>query len=290
MQSDTLFTRQPAETDRPVPYRQGKVVPPVLWPITILLLIAVVSLVAWCSLGTMVNTLPMSGVVFPQYGISQITSSVSGVVEYTQVEMGDNVQVGDLIAIVPQENLMAQIQSARAADPAADLSTLYTQYQNSSMIYTPVSGRVVEMVHPGAYVQAGDLIAGITNSNTSTNEQEIRAYVPVSTVQHIDVGMEVWVYPQVAIEAGSFLHLEGIVNEISSYPMTQTDIEEELGRFFPSQGLPGGESIFEVRVTVLSGGASIEEEVPDLEPGTQCEMQVVLSKLTPWEYITTATD
>ena len=193
-------------------------------------------------------------------------------------------QAGDLIAIVPQEDLFQQIQEARAAQAAPEeLEQLYGAYQAASMIYTPVSGRVVDLVETGSAIQTGDLVVGITNADSTTNEAEIRAYVPSTVAQSIKKGMEVRVYPS-ASGADSYGYVQGLVSGISSYPITETDISETLGRFYTS--------IVEIRVTLLGGsdgttGAWSRAEGGSLsiDTGTLCEMEVIVDEMTPWEYL-----
>ena len=292
MDSERIFTRAPAPADQAPAHRRFRVAPPVTWLAGAVLLVAVLGTVIWCAAGTMIQSVTMTGIVFPQYGIEQITSQVDGVVSYVQVEVGDSVEAGDLIAIVPQEDLFQQIQEARAAQAAPEeLEQLYGAYQAASMIYTPVSGRVVDLVETGSAIQTGDLVVGITNADSTTNEAEIRAYVPSTVAQSIKKGMEVRVYPS-ASGADSYGYVQGLVSGISSYPITETDISETLGRFYTSQIVPQNENIVEIRVTLLGGtdgatGAWSRAEGGSLsiDTGTLCEMEVIVDEMTPWEYL-----
>ena len=185
MESDHIFTREPSETDRPPAFRRPRIVPPVTWLAAAVLLIAAVGLCIWSFTGTIVRSVDITGIVFPQYGIEQVTSQAEGLVSYVQVEVGDTVQAGDLIAVVPQEELLREIEAARASQASQEaLEALYQAYEAASMIYTPVSGRVVDLIQAGDLLQMGDLVAGITNySVDSFNEAEIRAYVPSAMAQ-----------------------------------------------------------------------------------------------------------
>lgn len=311
MDTDYIFIREPSKHDALTQHRQAKVVSPALWLVGVVLLLAVSGAAAWCLGGTVTRSINISGVVFPQFGIRQVTSQVDGFVSYVNAEVGDIVEYGDLIAIVPQTELLEEIRAAQTAGesaaegpgedggeigagapaeeaPEGELAALYDSYQCASMIHTPVYGRVVEMVRVGQLIHAGDLVASVTNSDLSSNMAEIRAYVPMTVARSIRKGMEVRVYPQFSSDGG-YGYIQGLVSDISSYPITQTDISEQLGRFYPSENVPQEENIIEVRVTMTAGSGmdslswSGAEGGLSIDIGTLCSMEVVVSEMTPWE-------
>lgn len=293
MNLDELFTRRPTESDTPTPRSGRDVLPPVTWLAGAVLLIVVLGALIWCFAGTVTASVNITGIVFPHYGIEQIRSTRSGLVSYLQVDVGDDVEAGDLIAIVPQTDVYAQIEEARAAGASEqELAALYERYQSGSMIYTPVSGRVVDLVQTGQYIEAGELVAGVTSADVYSNEAEIRAYVPVSVAQRLSKGMEVRVTPQFT-SGEQYNSIQGLVSSISAYPITQTDISEELGRFFTDEIVPQDGNIVEVRVTLLTGAddAALSWSRADggslnIDVSTLCALQVILDESTPWERLT----
>ena len=112
------------------------------------------------------------------------------------MQIGDTVEAGDLIAVIPQTQLLERLEGVRLSGTPEEAEELSRQYQDASMIYSPVSGRVMELVECGDKVQPGEMLASITNSDIYSNEEEIRAYVSVTTAQSIKRGMKVRVYPQ----------------------------------------------------------------------------------------------
>ena len=292
MDSEHIFTREIAEGDRRPVYRQLSVAAPVTWLAGAILLVAALGVLIQCFTGTIMQTVAITGVVFPHYGIEQVTSQVDGQVSYVQVEVGDTVEAGDLIAIVPQEDLFRQIQEAQSAQvPQEELEQLYDAYQAASMIYTPVSGRVVDLVSVGSAIQTGDLVVGVTNADSTTNEAEIRAYVSSTVAQSIQKGMEVRIYPSVS-GSENYGYVQGLVSDISNYPITETNISETLGRFYTSQIVPQNENIVEIRVTLLGGSdgstgvwSRAEGGSLTIDTGTLCDMEVIIDEMTPWEYL-----
>ena len=292
MDSEHIFTREIAEGDRKPVYRRLSVAAPVTWLAGAILLVAALGVLIQCFTGTIMQTVAITGVVFPHYGIEQVTSQVDGQVSYVQVEVGDTVEAGDLIAIVPQEDLFRQIQEAQSAQvPQEELEQLYDAYQAASMIYTPVSGRVVDLVSVGSAIQTGDLVVGVTNADSTTNEAEIRAYVSSTVAQSIQKGMEVRIYPSVS-GSENYGYVQGLVSDISNYPITETNISETLGRFYTSQIVPQNENIVEIRVTLLGGSdgstgvwSRAEGGSLTIDTGTLCDMEVIIDEMTPWEYL-----
>ena len=282
MDNERIFIRTRGDADRPAEYRRGRVTPPVLWVIAGVLLVMIAAAAVWFFAGTVTNTVSVWGVVFPQSGIEQVTSHVDGTVSYVQVGVGDNVEAGDLIAVVPQTALLERIRLARAGDAGREeLEELYRAYTAASLICTPVAGRVVDIARTGQSISAGDLVVSVAISDKSSNEAEIRAYVPMSVAQTVKKGMTVRVYP-----AGEqYGYIRGLVSDILPYPITGTDISQELGRFFVSDDVPVGENITEIRVTLLIGSeeSTLKDESAAIDIGTRCRMEVVVSELKPWE-------
>lgn len=285
MTEQDIFTRERSAGDRQTGSAWWEVRPSAVGVACAILAAAVIWALVWLFTGSMVLGVEISGIVFPQHGIQSVESNREGILTCCQVKVGESVEAGDLLAIIPHSALLEEIRAARAAGaPQEELDALYEQYQAQSMVYSPVSGRVVEVAGQGAHMQVGDTLADITSSDPYTNEAEIRAYVPVDTAQSISKGMEVRIYPQYESRALRG-YLPGLVSEISSYPITQADIQRDLGRFYSGQDL--GENLLEVRVTLLPGSSAGQEgeETAELDLNTQCSMTVVIDEMTPWEWL-----
>ena len=292
MDSDRIFNREPSREDEAPAFRRARVVPPAGWLVGAVLLLAAAGIVGWGLVGTVTRSVAITGIVFPQSGIREVHSQVEGVLSYVQVEVGDMVQAGDLIAIIPQKELLEQIDLSRQSQaPQEELDRLYAAYQSASMIYTPVSGRVVDLAQEGEAIQVGDLVVGVTSANDAANEEEIRAYVTAETAQSIKKGMEVRVYPSTSASE-EYGYVQGLISDISSYPITEADISDALGRFYTGEIVPQDENILEVRVTLLAGAeeaagtwSRAEGGSLSIDTGTLCRMQVVVSEMTAWEYL-----
>lgn len=290
-QSDIFSRERGAEDGRALP-AWWRVVPSTAWLVGAVLLAAVLAGTAALFMGTATRSVEITGIVFPQNGIESIKSRREGIISTLQVEVGEMVEAGELIAVVPSTRLLEEIEAAREGGASAqELEVLYSQYQMESMIYTPISGQVVELAEPGSIVEAGDTVAGITKADQYTNESEIRAYVPVGTAQSISKGMDVRVRPQGGARE-EYGYLPGLVSGISDYPVTRADVSGALGRFYSDAIIPQSENIVELRVTLLLdqdatqaswGGAGGENM--SLDVSTLCSMEVIIAEQTLWEWL-----
>jgi len=257
------------------------------------LLAAVAAAAVWTFTGTVTRSAEISGIVFPQYGIKSVKSQREGAISSLQVKVGETVEAGDLIAVIPDTQLLEEIEAARAGGASQqELEALYDQYQAGSMVYAPIAGQVVELAEGGAHIDAAETVAGITSSDPYTNEAEIRAYVSADTAQSISKGMEVRIRPKYNAKK-RYGYLPGLVSSISDHPVTEADISRDLGRFCSGIEIPKDGDIVEVRVTLLlgadegqaawdgAGGAALA-----LDVSTLCSMEVIIAEQTPWEWLT----
>lgn len=292
MRQSDMSARERRGEDSRGPASWWAVVPSAAWVVGIVLLAIVLAVVVTVFTVPVRRSVEISGIVFPHYGIEPVKSKRDGVVSALQVKVGEMVAAGDLVAIVPDTLTLERIEVARREGASEQaLEELYRQYQADSMIYTPISGRVVELAEQGEQLEAGDTVAGITNADQYTNESEIRAYVPISTAQSINKGMEVRVRPQYSAP-GQHGYLPGLVSGISDYPVTQADISRELGRFYSSDNVPQDGNIVEIRVTLLVDPEAAElgwngagGEGLTLDVSTLCAMEVIIAERTLWEWL-----
>lgn len=292
MKQDDIFIRERGGGDARGPAPWWAVVPSAAWVVGGVLLAIVLAAVAAAFTVPVARSVEISGIVFPHNGIESVKSQRDGVISSLQVKVGEMVETGDLIAIIPDTRTLEEIEAALERGASGrELEKLYSQYQAGSMIYTPIAGQVVELTEPGARIGAGDTLAGITNADQYTNELEVRAYVPISTAQSISKGMEVRVRPQYS-RPGQHGCLPGLVSGISDYPVTQTDINRELGRFYSSDSIPQDGNIVEIRVTLLLAPDTApvswdgaEGERLTLDVSTLCSMEIVIAEQTPWEWL-----
>ena len=292
MEHSDIFLRErgPEEGRGIAPW--WRVVPSMAWAVGAVFLAIVLAAVVTVFTVPITRSVEISGIMFPHNGIESVNCQQEGMISSVQVKVGETVEAGDLIAIVPDARLLEEIEEARAGGASeGELEALYKQYQANAMIYTPIAGRVVELAEQGDYLQPGDMVAEITNADQYTNESEIRAYVPISTAQSLSKGMDVRVRPRYG-SSEQYGYLPGLVSEISDYPVTQADISRELGRFYSGADVPQDGNIVEIRVTLLLDTDTVQAgwngaggEGLTLDVSTLCSMEVIIAEQTPWEWL-----
>lgn len=285
MKQSDIFIREQSPRDGNTGSPWWAARPSAGWLAGLLLLAAAAAAAFWLFTGTVTQSVELRGIVFPQNGIAQIKSGRAGIVSYLQVKVGESVEAGDLIAILPDEGLLKELEAARTGGaPQAEQDALYAQYRAQSLIYTPVAGRVVELADKGSHIETGGALADIAQADPYANEAEIRAYVPIETARRISKGMTVHIRPQGGAQEQQG-YLPGLVSAISSYPITQADVSRELGRFYSEDNVPQEGNVVEVRVTILSGTGTAEANAAQLDINTLCSMEVILREVTPWQWL-----
>lgn len=66
----------------------------------------------WFVFGNTVNTVNVTGVVFPSDGIENVNALTPGIVSEIMVDVGDEIKTGDTIAIIPDEDILKSIDEA----------------------------------------------------------------------------------------------------------------------------------------------------------------------------------
>lgn len=239
----------------------------------LLLISAFLLSVAWLLFGTITQTVTLTGVSFPQEGVRKVIAEAGGSVQQVLVQVGDAVEKGDLLAIVPNSAAMEQLRS-QPDDPA-----LGTLYENTSVIRAPIAGVVSEIVSAKELVSKGDAVAVLIPVNEYMNQNEIRAYITSSVAYRLARGMRVQVSPSYAPRE-QYGYLEGFISQVDMLPMSSAQIHQELGGFEGLLHISENESIVEVRVTLLDNHDS-RIEVPSM--GTVCQMQVITGRYHPIE-------
>lgn len=123
----------------------------------------------------------------------EITSALPLVIERFTVSPGDNVNVGDTIAVVDRKSSAALIESLgqikSLAIPAANISTAVALLPET--VSADQSGRVITTAANGEAVQSGSSIATLTNSDTVA----VTAAISELEIAKVKLGQRVRFFP-----------------------------------------------------------------------------------------------
>jgi len=271
-----------------------KIVNPGVFGVLIGLIAIIISIGLWSVFGSISDTVQVKGMVFPQSGITNIIPSVEGRISDVRVKMGDFVNTGQIISIVPQDNLIKQINEMKSNGElnSKQINSLIDQYENTSIITSPVSGIVINAANTGDNVSTDKPVAKIIKQEKYANDKQVICYVPASTAKKLSVGMEVQVSPDFASRE-EYGYMYGLITSIGQYPVTSDEVDSAMGGLENKSNFLSGGSDIEVKInlTVDPNSADLikwsnkKGENTQIGIGTNCNILIVVKKQHPIELI-----
>lgn len=248
----------------------------------------------WGVYGNIPDSVNTVGVIFPQNGVTTVIPTISGRISDMRVRVGDYVEAGQIIAIVPQEELLKQIQELKSSEqPDQKLITeMISTYESCSVIVAPVSGIVLSAKAANETVSNMEAVASIVEQEKYANDKQVICYIEASAAKKLKEGMEVQVSPNFAPRE-EYGYMYGYITSIGSYPVSETDVLTAVGNQQYAQGLSIQGNCVEVRVTLTVDSASANKikwsnkkgEKVTLSIGTNCNMQIIIKKYRPYELL-----
>jgi len=265
-----------------------------VWGVLLACLALLVAVGFWAIYGSISDTVSAVGIIFPQHGVTSVIPTAAGRITDMRVKVGDYVEAGQIIAVIPQEHLIKQINEARKADvPDEDLiAALISEYESHSLVLSPVSGIVLSARKTDETISSSEVLATIVKQEKYADNQQVIGYVPVSAAQKLREGMEVQVSPEFAPRE-EYGYMYGHITGIGTYPVSQADVLATVGHIQYAQRLFPREDSVEVRVTLTVDPNSMNKvkwsnqkgETLPLSLGTYCRMQIVVRNYKPYELV-----
>lgn len=287
---DTMST--PEQLDK-----QVKIMRPSVWIIFTALVAALITFIIWSFTYKITNGINMSGVVFTNNNIISNTAERDCIVTDVLVSDGDYVEIGDVIAVVSNNELLEKIEDSRYslslldkkspeyASLSEQIENLVDSYVASTIIKSSTSGYVQSVRASGTALSAGDSISTIM---TDSGYNEITAYVPMQTARSLNLGMTAQVSPSYAARE-EYGYMTGVITAISDTPVSEESIIARMGTLsYVDNILPEG-SCVEVRIRLDLDENSANSykwsnskgENLSVELGTQCSVIVITSEYLP---------
>lgn len=274
-----------------------KVTHPGIWSVLIAFLAIVAAAVVWFAVGTIPDTLDIRGVVFPGDGTVAAEARESGRIQDMRVEVGDFVEPHDILAVVEQTELAAELESLKnAAEPdEAAIATKQQELMDASVIRSEVYGVVLDAKHLGDMVNAGDAVASLARMEEGTNTYEILCYVPQDTAKRLEKGMEVQACPSY-VNREEVGYMNGYITEVGEYPVTEGDILAAVGDLrYVQEVMEEGNNV-EVRVSIAVDASKGDAKNAarwsnakgndlDITTGTACDLLVVIKEQKAYELL-----
>jgi len=241
-----------------------KVIRAPAWILLTAVLLIIVTVFIWLFSGNISDGIKVNGIIFPQSGITDIYSRSSGTVTSVLAKEGDFIDEGQIIAVVPDYELIAEIEQLKKEigqtntingsgpepnDLEARLEDLIAEYELNSVIKSTVSGIVQSIVSKDQNVSSGGKIATVINEDKYTNDREIIAYVPMTIAQSIKVGMEAQISPTYAPRE-EFGYMKGDITKVGRVPVTEEMLKKTFGDWEHQKSLLDEDGCVEVRIAI----------------------------------------
>lgn len=291
---DTIAT--PEQLDK-----QVRIVRPATWMISIILVIGLITFILWSFTYHITDGVNVEGVIFSNHDVVLLKSSRSCSVTDVLVSVGEYVDIGDIIAVVSNDELLKDIEEARQtlsgmkknsaeyADMERELTDMIDSYVASTIIKSDTSGYIQSVASDGKALQTGDDIA-IVMPDTGYNE--LVSYVSMQTVQKLRVGMQVQISPSYAPRE-EYGYMTGVITRISEMPVTEEGILEQMGTLSYVKDILPETSCVEVRIKLDLDTDSANNYLwsnekgknLSVEIGTYCSAIIVTDEYRPMELL-----
>lgn len=247
----------------------------------------------WFIFGNTVNTVNVTGIVYPTAGIEKITASRSGIVSEVRLNSGEDIKTGDIAAIMPDEDILNKIEEAVSNNADEKIiEKLRQDYLNSSVIVSKTDGRVLSVCNDDTYVQTGDTIVTVAAKRKDSNNRQILAFLPTSSKNNISKGCAVQVSPNYAPRE-KYGYINGYVADIGEDIITRSDAEKEFNAYNIPNIIDENETYIAVYINLLpdentQSGLNWSQTNSgniDVETGTLCSGSIVVSEQPPYKWL-----
>lgn len=291
---DTMAT--PEQLDK-----QVKIVRPATWVIGIILILSLITFILWGFTYQVSNGVNLNGVVFTNNDVINIKAERECIVTDVFVEINDYVEMGDIIAVISNNELLDKISEKRSEISTLDVNSdvyrlleseidnLINEYVASTVIKSNCSGYIQSVQSDGSALSAGD---EITTIMSDSGYNEIIAYVPLQTAQNLTIGMTAQISPSYAPRE-EYGYMSGSITEISDTPVTEESIISKMGTLSYTDGILPETACVEVHIKLnldenSSNGykwSNSKGENLSVNLGTQCNIIVISSEYHPIELL-----
>lgn len=259
---------------------------------TLLLVLCAVVFGIWLVFGTIYETVSVDGIIWPAKNNGNLYAEASGILTNRVVVPGDMVKAGDILAFIPQEDILIKIKSGKESGISpSELDALYQEYDRLSVVRSNIDGIVTSMAEENTYINQGDKIAVVVPYSESINNKTLTAFLPASESALVTLGMEVQVMPDFAPRE-KYGYIKAYVADISSYPMTGQSIKNtNQALFLPT--LDERDRYVQLEI-ILVPDANAQSRLKwsnpnsgstDVAMGTVCSADIIITECRPYEWL-----
>ncbi len=258
----------------------------------VLLTICAAAFIFWLIFGTIYETVTISGAVWPAQDNGSVYASCSGTLSKAVVSEGDTVKAGDILAIIPQKDILSSIDTGKKNGITdAELQKLYDEYDRSSVVRSAIDGVVTYIADENSYISEGSRVAAVVPYDESGNNRVLTAFIPSDSSGFITLGMDVQVMPDFA-PRDEYGYIKAYISGISTYPVTGQSVRDTNGELLAGL-LDEAQSYVQIEITLIpdmTAQSGLKWSNPasgrvDVAMGTVCTADIVVRECRPYEWL-----
>lgn len=300
MAENKLFRKTALETvSNPEQLDQHiRVTRPFSWVILVAIISFAIGVGIWAFTGNISSGTDINGIIFASDGVSVANAVSSGIVSDVLVSENEQVDKGDVMVVIPDEELLNQIKTVKAQYDAAGgvnsslsttLDALKYQYIINSFVSASKSGTVNSIPAVGDAIAEGQQVTVNYSEESMSGSKELIAYVPYTIAQNFKVGGDVQISPS-NYPREEYGYMLGKITSIGTNLVTEESIQRTMGttKYISSLGISGPCVEVRIRPNVDSstksgfewsnskGGQNVSVDI-----GTICKVKVVSEAVHP---------
>lgn len=257
-----------------------------------LLVICTAVFAIWLFFGTIYETVSVEGIIRSSQNNGEVYAEAGGIVSKAVVAKGDTVKVGDILAVIPNQDILSEIEAGKSGGISdKELSDLYDKYNKYSVICSNIDGIVTYIADENSYIAVGGKVATVVPYDEIGNNRTLTAFIPSDKGGLVTLGMDAQVMPNFASRE-EYGYIKAYVSGISSYPVTGDSIKNTDSELFLST-LDERESYLQLEITLLPDAEAqshLKWSNPssgdiDAPLGTICEADIVIRECRPYEWL-----
>ena len=183
-----------------------------------------------------------------------------------------------------QGSIVLQIQEAKRS-----LATMMRSNAQSTLVYSPFGGRVLEIKHAeGAPVAAGTSIMTIEQTGVNVNDLEAVIFVPPLDGKRVKINMDVLISPS-SIKREEYGQMLGKVTSVAEFPSSVEGMQRLLKNQQLVRQLADGAAPIAVRANLTPSGSTVSGykwtspagPAAKIESGTLCNATITVKNQRP---------
>ena len=290
MAENKLFRKTALETvSNPEQLDQHiRVTRPFSWVILVAIISFAIGVGIWAFTGNISSGTDINGIIFASDGVSVANAVSSGIVSDVLVSENEQVDKGDVMVVIPDEEILAQIKTVKAQyDAAGDANSSLGATLDA--LSSSKNGTVNSVPAVGDAIAEGQQVTVNYSEESMSGSKELIAYVPYSVAQSFKIGGDVQISPS-NYPREEYGYMLGKITSIGTNLVTEESIKRTMGttKYISSLGVSGDCVEVRIRPNVDSstksgfewsnskGGQSVSVDI-----GTICKIKVVSEAVHP---------